>query len=75
MIKGVLDSPAFSPGWAYNLNAVTDIKATPDFLNLQDKGCSTESKEECSTKYYINRVTQACGCLPFSLRTDENSKV
>ena len=69
------ESPAFSPGWQYNLNAVTDIKVTSEFLDLAIKGCSTETREDCSTRNYIGKVTETCGCLPLSLRTDTDSKV
>ena len=72
-----LDSPALSPGWQYNLNDVTDIKTTDDFLNLddKDKGCSIESKEECSTRTYVKRLTENCDCLPLSMKTEGQKKV
>ena len=65
------ESPVLSPGWRYSLNVVTDIKATDDFLTLdeKDKACSIESKEDCSTRSFVKRVSQACGCLPLSLRS------
>ena len=70
-----LDSPALSPGFQYNLNVVTDIKVTSDFLNRDNKGCNTESKEDCSTRSYIKRVIESCDCLPLSLKTEEFAKV
>ena len=71
-----LDSPALSPGWQYNLNAVTDIKATTDFWNLDEtvRGCSKESEEDCSTRGLVQRVTEMCGCLPMAIWTEEYSK-
>ena len=69
-----LDSPSLSPGWQYNLNAVNDIKVTTGFMNHDNKGCSKEAREDCSTRSYVSRVTQGCGCLPFSTRTEEFSQ-
>ena len=54
----ILDFPALSPGWHYNLDVVTDIKVTSHFLQLDDIGCSIESKENCSTRIYVDRVTK-----------------
>ena len=67
-------SPAFSPGWQYNLNGVMELKATSDFLKLENKGCSFESKEDCSLRNHISTVTQKCGCLPLNIRTKEYSQ-
>ena len=72
-----IDSPVLTPGWRYNLNLLTDIKATADYLALDEKvkGCSLESKENCSSNSYVKRVTKLCGCLPLSTRTRHHSKV
>ena len=72
-----LESPVLSPGWQYNLNVFAHVKATDDFLTLdeKDKDCSIESKEDCSTRSYVMRVTQGCGCLPLSLRSKDYSMV
>ena len=72
-----LESPVLSPGWQYNLNVFAHVKATDDFLTLdeKDKHCSNESKEVCSTMSYVRRVTQGCGCLPLSLRSEDYSMV
>ena len=66
-----------TPGWEYNLNVVKNIKGTADFLNLDDsvKDCQLEPYDNCTTRSYVERVTQKCGCLPLNMRTDNEQKV
>ena len=54
----------------YNLNAVKEIKVTESFLGLDNdiKQCQTkDSYLDCTSKHYMERVTQDCGCVPLSL--------
>ena len=46
------------------------ISVTDSFLGLddEDKGCQNEEPyTNCTTRAYLRRVTQKCGCLPFAL--------
>ena len=60
-------SPVLTPGWKYNLNAVKEIKVTDDFLARADKGCGIEPRENCTTRNYLEKVVNKCGCLPLSM--------
>ena len=54
----------------YNLNVVKEVKVTESFLTLDAdvKGCNMEMTfENCTTKIYIETVSQKCGCLPFNI--------
>ena len=54
----------------YNLNVVKEVKVTESFLGLDSdvKGCNMEETfENCTTKIYVETVTQKCGCLPFNI--------
>ena len=62
-----LGSPILTPGWKYNLNIVKDKRATKDFLEREDKGCSLESYDNCTTRIYVDKVIKKCGCLPLSM--------
>ena len=53
------------------MNDVTNIKVSSDFWDYDGKGCSRVSKEDCSTRSYIVRVTEECGCLPLAIWTEE----
>ena len=62
------DTPILPVDWKYNLNVIKDIKATEDFLDRKDKGCSSvESYENCTTREYLDKVLKSCGCLPLSM--------
>ena len=55
----------------YNLNSVKEIKALDSFysLDIEDQGCQTqESIIDCQTRYYMDSIVDACGCLPLSIR-------
>ena len=54
---------------------MTDIIATAVFISSDQKGCSLDSKENCATQKYVKKVTEECGCLPFSIKTEEYAKV
>ena len=58
-----------SPGWKYNLNVIKHINGTEDFLAQSDseKNCQLESQDNCTTRSYVDRVTDKCGCLPLSM--------
>ena len=63
-----LDSPILRPGWKYNLNVIKDIKATTDFLSMEDKGCSIQPYDNCTTRIYVQNIIEECGGLPFSMK-------
>ena len=55
----------------YSLHDLKQIKVTDDYLQLNErvKNCQTkESFEDCTTRYYLNRVQDECSCVPYRLR-------
>ena len=64
------------PGYKYNLNDIKKIKASEDFLNLDDsvKNCQHEPNDNCTTKSYVARVIQKCDCLPLSMQIPGEEK-
>ena len=61
----------------YNINSLKEIRATNSFLTLDDdiRGCriSGESHDDCTTRLYIDNMRQKCGCLPFSIATQDEA--
>ena len=59
----------------YNINALKEIEATDSFLSLDDeiRGCriSEESHDDCTTRLYVDNMRQKCGCLPFTISSQE----
>ena len=74
-IYAFIDTPALSPGWKYNLNDIKDIIATESFLALENKGCSIESYESCTTRKYTDQIIEKCRCLPARIRTNNLTQV
>ena len=72
MLFVILDTPTLYSGWKYNLNAVKDIKVTDDFMSLDEKDCSGETYGNCTTRTYVKKVENECGCLPFSMNFNES---
>ena len=59
----------------YNLNAVTEIEVTEDFLSLGIKTTecqNDESFEDCVTREYTSTLLQECKCLPFEILMMKN---
>ena len=58
-----------SPGWRYKLNVVKEIKGTKEFLSLSNtvKDCQIETNSICTTRSYVNRIVEKCGCLPLHM--------
>ena len=52
------------PGWKYNLNVIKLINGTKNYLAKPDKDCQLESRDNCTTRSYVERVSRKCGCLP-----------
>ena len=53
----------------YNLNIVTEEKVTESFLGMDQsvRGCQNEEHyDECTTRQYIEKMKEKCGCLPLS---------
>ena len=58
----------------YNLNEIKEIKVTESFLGLDEdsKGCQMEEEvDNCTTRQHLEAFL-ACGCLPYSVRTQTN---
>ena len=70
----IADTLKLSPGWEYNLNVIKNFKGTEDFLSLSDnaKGCQLESFENCTTRTYVEKLIEICGCLPLSMKFGNN---
>ena len=64
------------PGFKYNLNVIKNIKGSDSFLNLPDsaKDCQLESQDNCTTRSYVERVSEKCGCLPLSMQISDQPK-
>ena len=61
----------------YNLDALTEITITDDFLGLsmEDKECDMEPYHDCTTRQYRDNVLEECGCLPLNIRQSEQVSV
>ena len=68
------DGVYFKFGWEYNLNVLSKIDVTESYLAFNKKTpCQNEeSFDNCTTRHYINTLTEKCGCLPFNIRISEN---
>ena len=61
----------------YNLNALTESKATNSFLGLteEDRKCqNVEPLFNCTTRQYMDTLMQECGCIPFNIRLSDEVK-
>ena len=55
----------------YNLDDLTEIKVTDDYLGLDQriKGCQNkEPYYNCTTRQYLKTILRKCGCLPLNNR-------
>ena len=62
----------------YNLNDLTDIKATDSYVGLgQDvTKCQTEEPfYNCTTRKYIENILANCECLPLTVSNKKVSRV
>ena len=62
----------------YNLNALTEIKATDSYVELGRAvtNCQTEDPfYNCTTKKYIVNTLAKCGCLPLTIPNKKERKV
>ena len=61
----------------YNINSLKEIRATESFLTLDAdiRGCriSGESHDDCTTRLFLENMRQKCGCLPFSIATQDEA--
>ena len=62
---------------SYAMSALKKITATKDFLSLEedDKGCKSETFEECHAARYIEEVKKQCGCVPWAVSGANMQKV
>ena len=61
----------------YNLNALTDVKATDSYVGLGQAVTSCQTEEpfcNCTTKKYIENILAKCGCLPLTISNKKVSK-
>ena len=61
----------------YNLNDLLDIEVSDSFLGLEQdiKGCQNDEPfHNCTTKHYIEKVQNQCGCLPLNLMISNKVK-
>ena len=55
----------------YNQDALKDIEVTDSYLGMDQeiRGCQdSEPYYNCTTREYINRIKEKCGCLPLNMR-------
>ena len=73
-MTNVLDPVRLSPGWSYNLNSLKQIKITKHFQNIPDdeKLCSIEPIDNCTTRKYVENLRENCGCLPLRMQTEDD---
>ena len=58
----------------YNLDALTEIDVTESFRGLpqESKQCQEgESFFNCTTRQYIEKVLEKCGCFPLHFRLSD----
>ena len=59
---------------SYNLNVLKEVKVTESFNNLGEdvKKCqNVETYDECTTRHYMKKLRQKCGCLPLAIGLSE----
>ena len=57
-----------------NLLYFQEVKVTASFLGQSEdqRGCQNdENFHSCTTRRYLKRLEDKCGCLPFNIRTPE----
>ena len=62
----------------YNLNVIKEVKVTEDYLKLdiEERQCQTyEPLENCTTKFYMKKIMDQCGCIPWSLANEHSTTV
>ena len=55
----------------YNQDALKDIEVTDSYLGMDQeiRGCQdSEPYYNCTTREYISRIKEKCGCLPINMR-------
>ena len=62
----------------YNLNALTEIKATDSYVGLGQAVTNCQTADPlhiCTTKKYIENTLAKCGCLPLTVSNKNERKV
>ena len=60
----------------YNINALTEIKVTDSYLDLDDDVRDCQSKEslyDCRNRKYVDTILDQCGCLPLNMIVASNT--
>ena len=68
------DSVTLSGEGEYNLNILNQIDVTQSFLGLPEevRNCqNAESYVNCTTRHYLEKLKEKCGCLPLALAQDQ----
>ena len=55
----------------YNLNVLTEIKATDSYVGLDQDVTKCQNEEpffNCTTRNYIENIRAKCGCLPLTVQ-------
>ena len=57
------------------MSALKRMTGTSSFEELPDeqKKCQIHNREECHTKKYLDQVKSKCGCLPWTLATNQSN--
>ena len=56
------------------MDVIKEIEVTDDYLSLDQSVIRCQNKdsiEDCKTRNYIHALQKECGCLPFSIRGEE----
>ena len=54
----------------FNLDGLTEIKATSSYWGLEQDVRKCQNKEtfyNCTTRHYLDKILNDCGCLPLNL--------
>ena len=66
-----------SVGKEYNLNNIKVIEFTKDFLTLDQTITDCQNivqSDDCKTNQFIDALLEHCGCLPFSIKQEDQVK-
>ena len=66
-----------SKNGSYALSVLKKMTGTASFMKMSDelKGCQVETYEECSSRKYLARVAEECGCVPWALSSSRREQV
>ena len=61
---------------SYGMSALKKMTGTKSFEQLPDKQkkCRVHNCEQCQTQHFLEEIKNKCGCVPWALVTDKNTK-